>query len=165
MLSRLVRLTSPALLLPFLLFVACSLSSSQTTPGLTTNYRFAEPNELTIVVNLLGAVARPGRYEISRSIDLINLLSLAGGTLDVANLDEIKIARAVKASSGVERKEIRVNVSDLTKVRESDLLLYHGDYVYVDRRGTVTLQEVLSYLTTAAVLTTAFVTVIHETNR
>ena len=45
----------------------------------TTNYYFAKPNELTIVVSVVGNVSKPGRYEISKSIDLINLIALAGG--------------------------------------------------------------------------------------
>ena len=43
----------------------------------TTNYYFAKPNELTIVVSVVGNVSKPGRYEISKSIDLINLIALA----------------------------------------------------------------------------------------
>ncbi len=36
--------------------------------GAASNYHFAEPNELTIVVNLLGEVRLPGRFEVSRKI-------------------------------------------------------------------------------------------------
>ena len=35
-----------------------------------SNYYFAKANEMTIIVNVVGFVQRPGRYEISTSIDL-----------------------------------------------------------------------------------------------
>jgi hypothetical protein len=134
--------------------------SSISGSGATTNFRFAEPNELTIVVNLLGSVQRPGRYEISRSIDLTNLLSLAGGPTDGANLDDIKITRMILKSATAERTEIGVNLSNLAKLNEADLVLRQGDVVFVGRNSGVTFQEVLSYLTSAAVVTTAVISIV-----
>jgi len=130
--------------------------------GTTTNFLFAQPNELTIVVNLLGAVQRPGRYEISRTIDLMNLLSLAGGTSERANLTDVRIMRTVKTDSGSARVELRMNLDNPSKVNEADLTLHQGDFIYIGLSSAITVQEVLSYLTTAAVLTTAIVTVINQ---
>ncbi|MBP1648984.1 MAG: hypothetical protein H6Q30_2429, partial [Bacteroidetes bacterium] len=71
---------------------------SATSVQLTTsNYYFAKPNELTIVVNVIGNVTRPGRYEISKSIDLVNLIALAGGATVDGTLSEIKITRLLEA--------------------------------------------------------------------
>jgi len=41
-----------------------------------TNFCFAKPNELAIILNTIGFVQRPGRYEISNETDLINLMPL-----------------------------------------------------------------------------------------
>jgi SLBB domain len=129
----------------------------------TTNYRFAEPNELTIVVSIVGGVQRPGRYEISRSINLIDLISLAGGPTPAGSLENVKISREADSGASGGRKQIRLDLADATKVRESDLALLQGDFVYVDTSSGVTMQEVLSVITTAAVLTTAIVTVVNQT--
>jgi NADH:ubiquinone oxidoreductase subunit F (NADH-binding) len=129
----------------------------------TTNYRFAEPNELTIVVSIVGGVQRPGRYEVSRSINLIDLISLAGGPTPTGSLGNVKISRVGEYGPSGGRKEIRVDLADAAKVRESDLALTQGDFVFVDASSGVTVQEVLSAITTAAVLTTAVVTVINQT--
>jgi len=136
---------------------------AQTQASSTTNYRFAETNELTIVVNLLGAVRNPGRYELSRSIDLVNLLALAGGQQESADLSDVRITRTMRTSSRVERREIRVNVEKFNAVDETDLVLNQGDIIYVSYQSGVKFSDVLTYLTTAAVLTTAIVTVINQT--
>jgi len=136
---------------------------AQTQASSTTNYRFAEPNELTIVVSLLGAVTNPGRYELSRSIDLVNVLALAGGPRESGDLSDVRITRTVRTSSKVERREIRINVEKFSSVDETDLVLNQGDIIYVSYQSGVKFSDVLTYLTTAAVLTTAIVTVINQT--
>jgi protein involved in polysaccharide export with SLBB domain len=136
---------------------------AQIRPSSTTNYRFAEPNELTIVVNLLGAVTNPGRYELSRSIDLVNLLAIAGGPREGADLGDVRITRTVRTSSKVERREIRIDLEKFNAVDETDLVLTQGDIIYFSYQSGVKFSDVLTYLTTAAVLTTAIVTVINQT--
>jgi hypothetical protein len=132
--------------------------------GSTTNYRFAEPNELTIVVSLLGGVQHPGRYEISRTIDLPNLLSLAGGTIPGADLGDIRIMRTVKNGSAIGRKEFRFSLDDMMKHPEAELTLNQGDFIVVGETSWSTISDVLNVLTTTAVITTAIVSVINITN-
>jgi NADH:ubiquinone oxidoreductase subunit F (NADH-binding) len=165
---------SPCLSISVAMVLAVCSSFSQTegsgvipttTGGSTTNFHFAEPNELTIVVNILGGVQRPGRYEISRSIDLLNLISLAGGTSEKGNLEKVTIVRTTKLTGKIERKETTVNLGTPAQLSESDLVLNHGDFIVVDVTSKLTVQEVLSYFTTAAVLTTAIVTVINQSKR
>ena len=57
------------------------LLSATSVQQTTSNFYFAKPNELTIIVNVIGFVQKPGRYEISKSIDLVNLIALAGGAV------------------------------------------------------------------------------------
>lgn len=129
----------------------------------TANYRFASPNELTIVVNVLGAVQKPGRYEISRTIDLPNLLSLAGGESENADFSRVRITRLVKTGERLVRRELRVNLDDLTRTVDAEMILHEGDFIYVPRSSGVTFQEVVSYVTTAALLTTAVLSIINQT--
>lgn len=130
----------------------------------TTNYHFAEPNELTIIVNVLGGVQRPGRYEISRTIDLMNLLSLAGGVVENGDLDKVRVTRTVKTATRVERKEITIDLSDLTRVSEAELLLNPGDYVFVPQSRPILFQDVLTYVTTIALLTISVISVVNSSN-
>ncbi|MBM4162658.1 MAG: hypothetical protein FJ217_16365 [Ignavibacteria bacterium] len=44
-------------------------------------------------VNIWGFVQKPGRYEVPSSTDLIQLISYAGGPVQYAKLDEVKLTR------------------------------------------------------------------------
>lgn len=160
-----------SLRLLFLLFLWFGVSSSfaqvdqstllsATSVGTSsTNYYFARPNELTIIVNVLGFVARPGRYEISNSIDLMNLLALAGGPTADGALDDVRITRLVKTDGEFQRKEIRVNLDELPQVSEADLVLHPGDIIEVERTGWATFRDVIGVVTTAAIIASAVINV------
>jgi hypothetical protein len=130
-----------------------------------SNFYFAKPNELTIIVNIIGFVQRPGRYEISSSIDLPNLLSLAGGPISDGTMKGVKISRFVKNDARLDRKEVTVDLDDLTKVNFASLVLQNGDIIEVDRSGWATFRDVVGVVMTVATLTVAVATVINVTQR
>jgi protein involved in polysaccharide export with SLBB domain len=129
--------------------------------GAAVNYYFAKPGDLTIIVNLWGLVSRPGRYEISKSIDLIHLISLAGGPVQYAKLNKIRITRLIKTDSGVERKEFTVNIKDLTKVKDSELVLYPGDTIFIDNVIWADVKDIIGTASTILVFTTAVIQLIN----
>ena len=140
-----------------------SLLSATSVATTTSNYYFARPNELTIIVNVIGFVQKPGRYEISNTIDLVNLLALAGGPTADGALNDVKITRLASVGSQYERKEIRLNLEQLSKVNAVELVLQPGDIVQVDRTGWSTFRDVFSVVVSAAILTTAVAQVISLT--
>ncbi|MCC6395707.1 MAG: SLBB domain-containing protein [Bacteroidetes bacterium] len=126
-------------------------------PGATANYRFAEPNEFPITVTLLGAVRNPGRYEISRKIDLINLIALAGGWLENADLSEVHISRLRELETQAERFDIKLDLDDVTNMAQTFVELQEGDCVYVGVSRGLSLPLLLSIVSaTAAVATAVF---------
>lgn len=158
------------------LAIACAATSSAqidptsllstTSVGMSTsNYYFAKPNELTIIVNVLGFVQRPGRYEISNSIDLINLLSLAGGPMPDGALNDVKVTRLVHTGETYERRELQLDLEDLTQVGATDLVLHPGDVIEVGRTTWSTLRDVFTVVGFAALLTTTTASVISLTRR
>ncbi len=124
------------------------------TPGATANYRFADANELPITVTLLGPVQRPGRYEISRKIDLLNLLALAGGWLESADLTDVRISR-VQMAGNLGRTDLRLDLEEPSELSPKFLQLQEGDYVYVGTSKRLTLPIFLSIVATAATIVTA----------
>jgi hypothetical protein len=137
-----------------------SLLSATSVSTTTSNFYFAKPNELTIIVNVLGFVQRPGRYEISSTIDLVNLLSLAGGPTPDGSLSGVKVTRLVNTGGRLERKEIRMDLDQLTKVSSAELVLQPGDIIEIERTGWSTFRDVFSVVISAAVLTSAVASVI-----
>ncbi len=114
--------------------------------GTTANYYFAKPGDITILVDVWGSVSRPGRYEISTSIDLIHLVSLAGGPTAEAKLSEVRIARLAGIDTSSARKILMVNLEDLTRLSASELALFPGDLIVVERNYWAKIQDVFSFL-------------------
>lgn len=130
--------------------------------GATANFRFAEPNEFPITVTLLGAVARPGRYEISRKINLVNVLALAGGWREDADMSDVRISRETGPEDPGQRTEIRLNLDNLAEALPQFLQLQDGDCVYIGTKTRMTLPLVLSIVSSAA---TVAIAVAYFTNR
>ena len=125
------------------------------TAGATANYRFADLNELSISVTLLGAVQRPGRYEISRKIDLVNLLALAGGWQENADVSDVRISREIASDEAGGMTELRLDLENLTDLSPKVLQLKDGDCVYVAATTPVTLPLLLSVISSAATVAMA----------
>jgi hypothetical protein len=151
-------------------FAIVSQAQLEQIPGLSAegkvaNYRFADQGELPITVCLVGAVRLPGRYEISRSIDLLNLLALAGGWTELADLRDVRINRLPGTGDQNVRKYFKLDLTDFQEVARTSLTLQHGDYIYIGARSGITAGEVLSYVTTAAILVTAYITVLDHVKK
>jgi len=132
-----------------------SMLSATSTERSISNYYFAKPNELTIIVNVLGFVQRPGRYEVSRTIDLINLLALAGGATSEGQMDDVKITRVTEVDGRVRMSELHVNLEKVAKLTPDELRIVPGDIIQVDRSGWAGFKDAFSVIVGAAVITTA----------
>jgi protein involved in polysaccharide export with SLBB domain len=128
-------------------------------------YYIAKPGELTIQVNVWGFVKNPGRYEVASSTDLIQLISFAGGPVQYAKLDEVKLTRLILNDSTGRKREILFDLEHLDKLEQSSLTLYPGDTIFIDHTGWLTLRDVFSFVTTAAVITSAIAQIMWASKR
>jgi hypothetical protein len=140
-----------------------SLLSATSDRVTSTNYYFARPNDLTIIVNVVGFVQRPGRYEIASTIDLINLISLAGGPMPDGALNKVTITRIVKNGDRTTWKDIHVDLEDLKAVKASDLLLEPGDVVAMDRTSWSAFRDAFGVVVSGAIIASAISQVIIAT--
>jgi hypothetical protein len=115
----------------------------------------SKPGELTMQVNVWGYVHNPGRYEVPTSTDLIQLLSFAGGPIQDAKLDEVKVTRFLKRDTGISRGEFFVNLEDLSKVDQAKLVLYPGDTIYMSHTSWVNLRDIFTVVSTVAIVASA----------
>lgn len=81
-------------------------------------------------IYVLGKVNRPGEFPFGKPIDVMQAISLAGGTTSYASLDDIKILRR---KSGGGQDAINFRYSDVAQGRglEQNILLMSGDTVVV----------------------------------
>lgn len=124
-------------------------------------YFVARSNEMTMQVNIWGFVQHPGRYEVSMNIDLVQLLSFAGGPTNDADMDDVRIFRIVKRDGIVSVKDIRINLKNLDKVEESKLLLLPGDTIFIDHTSWMTVRDIVSVVTSAVIVTAAVVQIMN----
>jgi polysaccharide biosynthesis/export protein len=80
-------------------------------------------------IYVLGKVNRPGEYPLYRPLDVMQALSLAGGTTPFASVNDIEILRR----DGVKQRAIGFRYGDVEKGKALDqnMLLKSGDTVVV----------------------------------
>ena len=80
-------------------------------------------------VYVIGKVNRPGEFLLSRPLDVMQALSLAGGTTPFAALNEIRILRRIDG----QMEAIAFRYSDVERGRDltQNIMLYSGDTVVV----------------------------------
>lgn len=132
--------------------------------GAASYYYTAKPGELTMQVNLWGAVKNPGRYEVSSATDLIQLLSFAGGPLEAATLGSVTITRIHRRDGMPARRELVVlDLEELHLVEPASLVLQPGDTIFIDYSGWETLRDVFLVIGVMATVTAAVTGVIRVT--
>jgi len=100
-------------------------------------------NPLATNVKVLGAVENPGSYEVFFQTTLLDMIFLAGGPTEDANLKKIKIV----SSTGKEAREVPINIKKLLKSKsfKSIPIVVPGDIVYVPEKK-VSWRKILSFL-------------------
>jgi len=96
----------------------------------------------SLQVQVLGEVKSSGYYQLRAGARLMDILALAGGPTQAADLQQISITRYYLDNSGVERTEVlRVNVDQF--LANGDLtnnpLMESGDLVFVPSTGKATI--------------------------
>ena len=131
----------------------------------STNYFFAKPNELTLTVSVMGFVQRPGRYEISSTIDLINLMALAGGATPDGALNDVRLTRMMESGGQIRTRELHMNLLDISRLTSNELKLQPGDIIQVDRTGWSAFRDTFTVVVGAAIITGAVAQVVYATKR
>ena len=166
--ARFLGLLAVALLTGTQLYAQVGNSSISTTiPNAQAGayYYVAKPGEMTMQVNVWGFVQHPGRYEVGNTIDLVQLLSFAGGPTQDADMDDVRITRIIRRDGMISTKEMRISLNRLDRLDEAKILLQPGDTIFIDHTSWVTWRDVVSVVTTAAIVTAAVAQVLNYTSR
>jgi polysaccharide export outer membrane protein len=98
-----------------------------------------QPGDMLVVpesqdrVVVIGAVNKPGRYDLSENMTLFDALALAGGPTEKGNLGGIQLVRL----EGGKMKTIAVKADQVLQGKDAaqNLKLQSGDFVYVPHGG------------------------------
>jgi polysaccharide export outer membrane protein len=105
----------------------------QVLPALKDGDTIVVPgNPMAISVKVLGSVVRPGSYEVFFRNSLLDVLFMAGGPTEDANLSNVKIF----SPQGQEAQEVRINIDESLKSKNLSAIpsVAPGDVVYVPQR-------------------------------
>lgn len=96
-------------------------------------YHLGSENELLIPINVWGFVGKPGQYLVPDNIDLMSLLSFAGGPTVDGKIRKVKI---VRSNPDFGRSVMKVNLKKYIQTANQELIptLKPGDTVII--RGT-----------------------------
>lgn len=89
-------------------------------------------NPLTATVKVLGSVQKPGSFDVAFRMSLLDVIALAGGTTDQANLRHVKVISLGGQNAGETRV---INVENLLQAAsvKSIPVVSPGDVVYVPK--------------------------------
>jgi len=90
-------------------------------------YISSDDGTLLMYVNVWGHVKNPGTYLVYDGIDLLTLISLAGGPNTGANLNNIKIIH----NNNEEAQTTRVNLNKYIKSNNSSIIIKPRDTIYI----------------------------------
>ena len=84
-------------------------------------------------VYVMGEVSKPGRYDLTDDMTVLDALTLAGGPTDKGNLDGLQVGRVENGKT----KTIPIKGAQLIQGKDGakNLSLQNGDLVFVPRRG------------------------------
>jgi polysaccharide biosynthesis/export protein len=127
---------------------AAGMTVAQLEAQLTRLYRtYLKAPSISIAVKsfsmnhvyVMGEVAKPGRYDLTDNMTVLDAFTLAGGGTNLANLDGTHVSR----NEGGTSKAIAVKLNQLLQGKPAqNLKLQSGDLVYVPRRG-LNLMDIL----------------------
>ncbi len=117
---------------------------------------------LTIPVNLWGYVRNPGRYVVSSSTTLVQLLSYGGGPTDFARLTDVRIVRDKKVDSTMKELVILCNLEQFQKFGDptQNPMLYPGDTIIVPGNAISSFQTTLGVIRDIALVVQVAATII-----
>lgn len=110
-------------------------------------------NPIATTVKVLGSVERPGSFEVSFQTSLLDILFMAGGPTQDANLNSIKIASLFNENS----QEVKINIKKIMKSKnlKSIPMVFPGDVVYVPSKK-ITWQKLINFVRDISAIVTIY---------
>ena len=116
-------------------------------------YIIGENGNILIGVNILGHVKNPGHHIVYEDIDIVTIISIAGGYLPGANLEEIILIRELADENNKFLYKVNLdefyktgNNQNLIKILPNDTIVIKEKMVSSIFRGRNTLNSILQIL-------------------
>jgi protein involved in polysaccharide export with SLBB domain len=119
-------------------------------------------NPLTTKVKVIGAVRNPGSYDVFFKTTVLDVVFLAGGPLDDANLGKVQVISFTEKDT----KGQRVNLKHITKTKNfKDIgVVQPGDIVYIPKK-IMTWGKLINFMRDLSTFATLYLVIRWEGNR
>ena len=122
------------------------------------------PNQELIPIRLLGAVKNAGLYHVPVNMKLTTLLSLAGGTNNEADLENIVIGndqQNVVSPTGESKASLNLNLEEVLKSgAKNDYTLASNDIVLIKNKSPLISNDSFRIISIVSVLLTTLLTAV-----
>jgi hypothetical protein len=125
-------------------------------------FNYSDPQALNIKVSVWGYVRYPGRYQIPIQTSPADLLSYAGGPLDGAELDDIRIYRVREDGSEeiiklnyhdlIYEDQLKLKSRNIVTLKPNDILLLPGGPRYFFRDWLSIILSIFSAIVSLTIL-------------
>ncbi|MDZ7372419.1 MAG: SLBB domain-containing protein [candidate division KSB1 bacterium] len=117
-----------------------------------SRYYIGKEDELLMPVNVLGFVAKPGQYLVPSNTDLVSLIAYAGGFIEGARPNRVKIVRSYHQSN--EPPVLWVDMDEYFKTADRNLLpsLKPDDTIIVGGSKGYTFRRVMDFIARLTIL-------------
>ena len=145
--------------------------AAQADTGKSAKYNLSSPSEFVfesypnqdlIPIRLLGAVKNAGLYHVPANMKLTTLLSLAGGTNNEADLENIVIGndqQNVISPDGQEKKSLNLDLEEVLKSgAKNDYTLASNDIVLIKNKSPLISNDSFRIISIVSVVLTALLT-------
>jgi hypothetical protein len=160
-------------LFTYSILVNQAFSAGVTEAGKATKYNLSSPSEFVfesypnqdpIPIRLLGAVKNAGLYHVPVNMKLTTLLSLAGGTNNEADLENIVIGndqQDVTAPNGEKKQSLNINLEDVLRSgAKNDYTLATNDIVLIKNKSPMVSNDSFRIISIVSVLLTTILTAV-----
>jgi hypothetical protein len=147
--------------------------AAQTETSKSSKYNLSSPSEFVfesypnqdlIPIRLLGAVKNAGLYHVPANMKLTTLLSLAGGTNNEADLENIVIGndqQNVVTPAGESKTSINLNLEEVLKSgAKNDYTLASNDIVLIKNKSPLISNDSFRIISIISVLLTTVLTAV-----
>lgn len=130
-------------------------ASSQTSPAYYFSGDLRKAEQLKIQVQVWGHVKKPGLYIVPDDINMLSLISLAGGPTENARLDDVKLIRTEPDTVYI------VDMERFTETGNSNLIpgLRPDDTVMVPGSAFYSFGKVVTFISQLATIATAYLVI------
>jgi len=164
------RFVAPVLL--YCVLISQSFASLNEIPKNNTKYNVnsssefifeSYPNQELIPIRLLGAIKNAGLYHIPAKMKLTTLLTLAGGTTNDADIENIIIGndqQSIHKSDGIDKKTLSFNLEETLKDTKNDYTLVPNDIVLIKNKTPWISNDSFRVFSVISVVLTSMLTAI-----